>query len=97
LEEGDCQSQSKLQAQIASFHQDQKYYMAKVGDKVAAQTVPGIVTQDELLYLPSDLTASERAEMGVDALAIEESKWRLPGAPERHEVNKCTAKTKIQE
>ncbi|KAJ7767846.1 hypothetical protein B0H14DRAFT_2633005 [Mycena olivaceomarginata] len=51
---------STLQAQIASFRQDQKYYMVKVGDEVAAQTVAGIVTQDESLYRPGTIYWLER-------------------------------------
>jgi hypothetical protein len=50
--------------------------MAKVGDKVAAQTALGPAIEDEKLFLPSDLTESERQKMDVVSLGTEESKWR---------------------
>lgn len=50
--------------------------MAKVGDKVAAQTALGLAIEDEQLFLPSDLTENERQKMDIVALGTEESKWR---------------------
>ncbi|KAJ7743253.1 hypothetical protein DFH07DRAFT_777465 [Mycena maculata] len=67
---------SKLRDQIAAFRSDQKHFMAKVGDKVAAQTILGTPIEDEKLFLPSDLTENERQKMDVVALGMEESKWR---------------------
>ncbi|KAJ7922159.1 hypothetical protein B0H13DRAFT_1525370, partial [Mycena leptocephala] len=67
---------SKLRDQIAAFCRDQKHLMAKVGDKVAAQTALGPAIEDEKLFLPSDLTESERQKMDVVSLGTEESKWR---------------------
>ncbi|KAJ7509367.1 hypothetical protein B0H11DRAFT_2184477 [Mycena galericulata] len=59
---------SKLRDQIAAFRRDQKHFMAKVGDKVAAQTALGTPIEDEKLFLPSDLTGNERQKMDVVAL-----------------------------
>ncbi|KAJ7435721.1 hypothetical protein B0H11DRAFT_2295375 [Mycena galericulata] len=56
---------SKLRDQIAAFRRDQKHFMAKVGDKVAAQTALGTPIEDEKLFLPSDLTGNERQKMDV--------------------------------
>ncbi|KAJ7441842.1 hypothetical protein B0H11DRAFT_1932762 [Mycena galericulata] len=50
--------------------------MAKVGDKIAAQTALGTPIEDKKLFLPSDLTGNERQKMDVVALGMEESKWR---------------------
>ncbi|KAJ7460424.1 hypothetical protein B0H11DRAFT_1924017 [Mycena galericulata] len=67
---------SKLRDQIAAFRRDQKHFMAKVGDKVAAQTALGTPIEDEKLFLPSGLTGNERQKMDIVALGMEESKWR---------------------
>ncbi|KAJ6514598.1 hypothetical protein DFH09DRAFT_1431747 [Mycena vulgaris] len=50
----------------------------KLGDKVSIQAAisPAVQVEDETLYLPSDLTASERLELDVAALGVEEVRWR---------------------
>ncbi|KAJ7476496.1 hypothetical protein FB451DRAFT_1173359 [Mycena latifolia] len=67
---------TKLRAQFSDFRKDQKHFMPKVGDKVAAQSTASPAIQDERLYLPSDFTAVERNEMGLTELAREEERWR---------------------
>ncbi|KAJ7663720.1 hypothetical protein DFH06DRAFT_986389 [Mycena polygramma] len=67
---------SKLRNQITAFRAEQKHFMANVGDKVAAQTALQPAIEDELLFLPSDLTKAERRKLGFLSLGVEESKWR---------------------
>ncbi|KAJ7801345.1 hypothetical protein B0H14DRAFT_2615380 [Mycena olivaceomarginata] len=67
---------SKLRDQMTTFQQSQKHFMAKVGDKVAAQTACALAIEDEKLFLPSDVTEIERQAMDVVALGMEEAKWR---------------------
>ncbi|KAJ6482251.1 hypothetical protein DFH09DRAFT_1462551, partial [Mycena vulgaris] len=67
---------TKIRAQISEFRQDQKHFMHKVGDKVAAQSTAAPAIQDERLYLPSDLTERERVQMDLVDLGKEEERWR---------------------
>ncbi|KAJ7044412.1 hypothetical protein C8F04DRAFT_1250376 [Mycena alexandri] len=67
---------TKLRDQMAVFRRDQKHFMPKLGDKVAAQTACGPAIELEQLYLPSDLTKLERQQLDVVPLGAEESKWR---------------------
>jgi hypothetical protein len=48
-----------------------------LGDKVAIQaaTLPAIPVEEEVLFLLSDLTASE-LDLDVVALGVEEARWR---------------------
>ncbi|KAJ6479795.1 hypothetical protein C8R45DRAFT_1101241 [Mycena sanguinolenta] len=67
---------AKLRDQIATFRQDQKDLMPKVGDKVAIQTTAAPAVEDECLYLPSDFTAAERQHLDLGWLGAEEARWR---------------------
>ncbi|KAJ7022800.1 hypothetical protein C8F04DRAFT_1194153 [Mycena alexandri] len=67
---------TKLRDQMAVFRRDQKHFMPKLGDKVAAQTACGLAIELEQLYLPSDLTKLERQQLDLVPLGAEESKWR---------------------
>ncbi|KAJ7016353.1 hypothetical protein C8F04DRAFT_1202415 [Mycena alexandri] len=64
---------SKLKDQLAQFWQEQKHLILKVGDKVAIQTVAAPAIYNERLYLPSDLSQTEREAMGITKLALEEA------------------------
>ncbi|KAF7371602.1 CxC2 domain-containing protein [Mycena venus] len=68
----------KLQEEIQAFRRQQKNIMSEVGDKVAQQASsnPPPAIEDELLYLPSDLTSTERMTLDFIALGLEESRWR---------------------
>ncbi|KAJ7111002.1 hypothetical protein C8R44DRAFT_633535, partial [Mycena epipterygia] len=68
----------KLQERILSFRQQQKNIMSGIGNKVAIQAAqsPGTAVEDELLYLPSDLTANERMTLDFISLGLEEARWR---------------------
>ncbi|KAJ7120136.1 hypothetical protein C8R44DRAFT_736983 [Mycena epipterygia] len=68
----------KLQERILSFRQQQKNIMSGIGNKVAIQAAqsPGTAVEDELLYLPSDLTANERMTLDFISLALRDRKSR---------------------
>lgn len=68
----------KIQEEIQAFRRQQKNIMSGVGDKVAQQASsnPPPAIEDELLYLPSDLTSAERMTLDFIALGLEESRWR---------------------
>ncbi|KAJ7845179.1 hypothetical protein B0H13DRAFT_1908520 [Mycena leptocephala] len=89
----------KFRDQIAAFRRDQKHLMAKVGDKVAAQTALGPAIEDEKLFLPSDLTESEREDgccfsrhRGVQ-MAGRTGIRHLAGPPTHRENHKCPAQS----
>ncbi|KAJ7852712.1 hypothetical protein B0H13DRAFT_1904487 [Mycena leptocephala] len=89
----------KVRDQIAAFRRDQKHLMAKVGDKVAAQTALGPAIEDEKLFLPSDLTESEREDgccfsrhRGVQ-MAGRTGIRHLAGPPTHRENHKCPAQS----
>ncbi|KAJ7931951.1 hypothetical protein B0H13DRAFT_1857371 [Mycena leptocephala] len=65
----------KLEARLGPW---QREVMPSIGDKVAAQSrmSPPSQIEDEILYLPSDLTAGERRELELVSLGIEEARWR---------------------
>ncbi|KAJ7930322.1 hypothetical protein B0H13DRAFT_1858952 [Mycena leptocephala] len=69
---------NKVGNMIAAWRQQQKSMTPMLGDKVAAQAAasPVIPLEKEVLYLPSDLTASERLELDVVTLGVEEIRWR---------------------
>ncbi|KAJ7799140.1 hypothetical protein B0H14DRAFT_2904257 [Mycena olivaceomarginata] len=69
---------SKLSNAILAWRQQQKPMAPKLGDKVAIQTatLPAIPVEEEVLFLPSDLTALERLDLDVVALGVEEARWR---------------------
>ncbi|KAJ7857939.1 hypothetical protein B0H14DRAFT_3135672 [Mycena olivaceomarginata] len=69
---------TKLSNAILAWRQQQKSIAPKLGDKVAIQaaTLPAIPVEEEVLFLPSDLTASERLDLDVVALGVEEARWR---------------------
>lgn len=52
--------------------------MSGIGDKVAIQAaqIPGTAVEDEVLYLPSDLTGNERMTLDFISLGLEEARWR---------------------
>ncbi|KAF8190694.1 hypothetical protein K438DRAFT_1970995 [Mycena galopus ATCC 62051] len=64
---------------IASWRQQQKSIAPKLGNKVAARAAasPVVPLEYEILYPPSDLTASERLELDVVTLGVEETRWRV--------------------
>jgi hypothetical protein len=68
----------KLEEKILAFRRQQKNIMGTVGDKVAKQASSNSppAVQNEVLYLPSDLTSSERMRFDFIALGLEESRWR---------------------
>ncbi|KAJ6596394.1 hypothetical protein DFH09DRAFT_130750 [Mycena vulgaris] len=69
---------TKLGTMIIAWRQQQKSITPTLGDKVSRQAAlsPAVQVEDETLYIPSDLTASERIELDVVALSIEEVRWR---------------------
>lgn len=67
---------TKLRKQLSDFRQDQKHFMPKIGDKVAAQTTAAPPVQLEQLYLPSEFTEKERQEFDLVQLGLEEARWR---------------------
>ncbi|KAJ7659305.1 hypothetical protein DFH06DRAFT_989992, partial [Mycena polygramma] len=69
---------TKLNTAISAWRQQQKAVMPKLADKVAAQAaaIPVVAVEDEVLFLPSDITASERLALDAGSLGIEEVKWR---------------------
>ncbi|KAJ6484788.1 hypothetical protein C8R45DRAFT_1075191 [Mycena sanguinolenta] len=69
---------TKLESAIIAWRQQQKSIVPKLGDKVAIQatTLPAVPVEEEILFLPSDLTPTERLEFDVVALGVEEVRWR---------------------
>ncbi|KAJ7443174.1 hypothetical protein B0H11DRAFT_1881567 [Mycena galericulata] len=69
---------TKLQNRIIIWRQQQKLLTPKLGDKVASQAaaLPAVQAEDEKLYIPSDLTASERLQLDVVEIGVEEVRWR---------------------
>ncbi|KAF8157650.1 hypothetical protein K438DRAFT_2073948 [Mycena galopus ATCC 62051] len=69
---------TKLGNMILAWRQQQKSIAPNLGDKVAMQAAasPAVPVEEEVLFLPSDLTASERLDLGVVALGVEEVRWR---------------------
>ncbi|KAJ7936326.1 hypothetical protein B0H13DRAFT_1853393 [Mycena leptocephala] len=67
----------KAQVRIAAWRKMQNQLMPHIGDKVAAQAMQAPSVQDEILFLPSDFpTETQRRELGILNLAMEEAKWR---------------------
>ncbi|KAJ7866022.1 hypothetical protein B0H14DRAFT_2573576 [Mycena olivaceomarginata] len=68
----------KLDARLAPWRREQREIMPTIGDRVASQsaTSPPCLVENEKLFLPSDLTAAERRELGLTSLGIEEARWR---------------------
>jgi hypothetical protein len=68
----------KLEARLAPWRREQREIMPAIGDRVASQsaTSPPCLVENEKLFLPSDLTAAERGELGLKSLGIEEARWR---------------------
>ncbi|KAF7372608.1 CxC2 domain-containing protein [Mycena venus] len=69
---------TKLGNTILAWRQQQKSIAPKLGDTVATQAavLPAVLVEEEVLFLPSDLTASERLDLDVVALGVEEVRWR---------------------
>ncbi|KAJ6622212.1 hypothetical protein B0H10DRAFT_2343049 [Mycena sp. CBHHK59/15] len=69
---------TKLNDMIIAWQQQQKSLAPKLGDKVAAQAAasPAIQIEHEKLFIPSDLTASERLKLDLVNLGVEEVRWR---------------------
>ncbi|KAJ6616904.1 hypothetical protein B0H10DRAFT_1914835 [Mycena sp. CBHHK59/15] len=69
---------TKLNDMIIAWRQQQKSLAPKLGDKVAAQAVasPAVQIEHEKLFIPSDLTASERLQLDLVNLGVEEVRWR---------------------
>ncbi|KAF8195334.1 hypothetical protein K438DRAFT_1760990 [Mycena galopus ATCC 62051] len=69
---------TKLGNMILAWRQQQKSIAPNLGDKVAMQAAasPTVPVEQEVLFLPSDLTASEQLNLGVVALGVEEVRWR---------------------
>ncbi|KAJ7923693.1 hypothetical protein B0H13DRAFT_1864678 [Mycena leptocephala] len=63
---------------IATWRKQQQSITPKLGDKVSKQAAasPVVPVEKERLFLPSDLTPSERHELDVVALGIEGVRWR---------------------
>ncbi|KAJ6563365.1 hypothetical protein DFH09DRAFT_1477218 [Mycena vulgaris] len=69
---------TKLNKMIITWRQQQKSLAPKLGDKVAAQAAasPAVQIEHEKLFIPADLTASERLELDLVDLGVEEVRWR---------------------
>ncbi|KAF8197329.1 hypothetical protein K438DRAFT_1760109 [Mycena galopus ATCC 62051] len=69
---------TKLGNMILAWRQQQKSIAPNLGDKVAMQAAasPAVPVEEEVLFLPSGLTASEWLDLGVVALGVEEVRWR---------------------
>ncbi|KAF8142583.1 hypothetical protein K438DRAFT_1784603 [Mycena galopus ATCC 62051] len=63
---------TKLGNMILAWRRQQKSIAPNLGDKVAMQAAasPAVPVEEEVLFLPSDLIASERLDLGVVALAM---------------------------
>ncbi|KAF7349823.1 CxC2 domain-containing protein [Mycena venus] len=70
--------QEKLDARLVPWRREQREIMPKIGDRVASQsaTSPPCPVENEKLFIPSDLTAAERRELGLTSLGVEEARWR---------------------
>ncbi|KAJ6603168.1 hypothetical protein B0H10DRAFT_2195843 [Mycena sp. CBHHK59/15] len=68
---------TKLNDMIIAWRQQQKSLAPKLGDKVSAQAAasPAVQIEHEKLFIPSDLTASERLKLDLVNLGVEEVRW----------------------
>ncbi|KAJ7884770.1 hypothetical protein B0H14DRAFT_2564170 [Mycena olivaceomarginata] len=66
----------KLEARLAPWRRERREIMPTISDRVASQsaTSPPCLVENEKLFLPSDLTAAERRELGLTSLGIEEAR-----------------------
>ncbi|KAF7369577.1 CxC2 domain-containing protein [Mycena venus] len=68
----------KLNARLVPWRRERREIMPKIGDRVGWQsaTSPPCPVENEKLFIPSDLTAAERRELGLTSLGVEEARWR---------------------